>query len=94
MPNSKRYRIRLLETAAREVRRLPGNVRQRVRHVIAALADNPRPSTTRELRERVGRYRIRLDDWRVIYRVDDDAQSVIVLAVRQKTGPETYDDIE
>ena len=40
------------------------------------------------------RYRIRLVRWRIIYRIDDDDQTVLILRVRRKTGPETYEDID
>lgn len=88
------YRIRITETAENELRRLPGHVRQRARRLGSQLADEPRPVGSRELRDLPGRYRVRLDDWRVIYRVDDAARSVTVLRVRRKTGPETYQGIE
>ncbi|MCG2767141.1 MAG: type II toxin-antitoxin system RelE/ParE family toxin [Anaerolineae bacterium] len=88
------YRLRITETAKQELRRLPGYVRQRARHIVKALADDPRPSEAKELRDMPGRYRIRLVKWRVIYRVDDENQVVLVLRVRRKIGPETYKGIE
>jgi mRNA-degrading endonuclease RelE of RelBE toxin-antitoxin system len=48
----------------------------------------------RELRDRPGYYRIRLNGWRVIYQVDDEAQTVTILRVRRKIGPETYEDLD
>ena len=62
--------------------------------VICPLAHDPCMSEAKELKDMPGRYRIRLVKWRVIYRVDDDDQVVLVLRVRRKTGPETYDGIE
>jgi mRNA interferase RelE/StbE len=88
------YRVRVTDAARRELLRLPGHVRQRARRAVEELANQPRPSGARELRDRPGRFRFWLDGWRVIYRVDDEAQTVLVLTVRRKTGPETYADIE
>lgn len=88
------YRLRITKSAEKEIDRLPGHVRQRVRRVVGALAMEPRPATAKELRDLPGRYRIRLDKWRIIYRVNDDEQSVLLLTVRPKTWPETYQDIE
>ena len=62
------YRLRITETAKQELRRLPGYVRQRARNIAKALADDPRPSEAKELRDMPGRYRIRLVKWRVIAR--------------------------
>ncbi len=88
------YQLRITDTAKKEIERLPGNIRQRVRRIINSLADNPCPKQAKELRDLPGRYRIRLDDWRVIYRVEQDQILVLILHVRRKTGPETYRDLE
>jgi mRNA-degrading endonuclease RelE of RelBE toxin-antitoxin system len=45
------------------------------------------------LRGLPGRDRIRLDGWRVIYRVNEAAQELLILFVRRKSGPETYQDV-
>lgn len=94
MRGSPRYKIKITETAEQELRRLPGNVRQRARRMVSALAEDPRPSGTKELRDRPDRYRLRLDGWRILYRVDDEDETVTVLRVRRKVGPETYEDTE
>jgi mRNA interferase RelE/StbE len=88
------YRLDYTDDARRDIRRLPGNVRQRARRMIAELAGDPRPAGARELRERPGRYCIRLDDWRIIYRVYNDDLVVLVLRVKRKRGVETYQNIE
>jgi mRNA-degrading endonuclease RelE of RelBE toxin-antitoxin system len=79
---------------------LPGNYRQRVRRQIEALATNPRPPNAEPLRddpshsEAVERYKIRLDRWRIIYRVVEDEGVVRILRICQKHGPETYQGLE
>ncbi len=88
------YRIRITETAKKEIRQLPGNIRQRVRKVVRGLAADPILRGAKELRDLPGRYRIRLDDWRIIYRIEKDELIVLILRVRRKTGPETYENIE
>lgn len=88
------YRLQYTAAARRDLADVPGNYRQRLRRNFEALADQPTPPEAKELRERPGRYRIRLDRWPLIYRVDEEAGVVLVLRVRRKTGPETYADIE
>lgn len=44
-----RYTVYVTPRAWDEIKMLPGHVRQRVRRVIAALADEPRPSESKEL---------------------------------------------
>lgn len=84
------YRLRIRTAVKRDVDRLPGHVRQRVRSVITALAGDPRPAQAKPLRALPHCYRIRVNHWRVIYEVIDADRTVHVLAVRRKTGPETY----
>ena len=70
---------------------MPGYYRQRARREIEALADNPRPDYAEPMRDR-DRYKIRLDRWRLIYRVLDDAETVRVLRIKRR-GPRTYEDM-
>lgn len=89
-----RYQINYTDEARRSLRTLPGNYRQRIRRLVESLADEPRPQQAIELRDMPNRYRIRVDHWRLIYRIYDDEIVVLVLDIRYKTGPETYDEIE
>ena len=52
------HRIRLTETAKKQLRRLPGNLRQRAKRLVDALASQPRPPGAKELRDLPGRYRL------------------------------------
>jgi mRNA interferase RelE/StbE len=89
-----RYQINYTDEARRSLRILPGNYRQRIRRLIESLADDPRPRQAVELRDMPNRYRIRVDSWRLIYRVYDEEIVVLVLDIRHKSGPETYEAID
>jgi mRNA interferase RelE/StbE len=89
-----RYRLRYTDEVKRALRALPGNYRQRIRREIEALAINPRPPQAEELRGTPLRYKIKLDKWRLIYRVLDEEGIVRILRVRIKEGPETYEGLE
>ena len=82
------------DEARRSLRTLPGNYRQRLRRLIESLAGDPRPGPAVELRDMPNRYRIRIDHWRLIYRVYDEEIVILVLDIRYKSGPETYKDID
>jgi len=91
-----RYTLYVTPTARKEMKSLPGNIRQRVRRTVAALAENPRPAKSKvldvpglpcEVR------RLRLDRWRIVYAVTEADQVVDVLAVR-KRPPYDYGDLE
>jgi mRNA-degrading endonuclease RelE of RelBE toxin-antitoxin system len=34
-----------------------------------------------------------LEDWRIIYEIDDEAQTITIVRVKPKRGPETYEDL-
>ncbi|MCI0485819.1 MAG: type II toxin-antitoxin system RelE/ParE family toxin [Blastocatellia bacterium] len=90
------YKVYVTPRAFKEIKNLPGNIRQRVRQAIRELATEPRPSQSKalnvpeldwELR------RLRLDTWRIVYAVTEDENTVDVLAVR-KRPPYDYGDLE
>lgn len=90
------YKVYVTPQAFKEIKTLPGNVRQRVRRAIGDLADDPRSSESKALqapdldREL---FRLRLDRWRIVYTVADADMTVDVLAVR-KRPPYDYGDLE
>jgi len=88
------FRISYTEEARRALHSMPGNYRQRAKRLLENLAADPYPPGAKELREMPGRFRLRLDGWRVIYKVDQETNSLLILAIRRKTGPETYQDLK
>ena len=88
------YKVKVTDDAERDIRQLPGHIRQRARRVINTLSSDPRLSGAKELRGHPGYYRIRLDRWRIIYHVYDKEQVILILRVRRKSGPETYGDLD
>lgn len=74
------YTVSVLRRAQRELGQLPAEAYPRVRDAIRALAQDPRRPGCRKLTAREG-WRIRVDDNRVIYEIDDQQQVVTVLHV-------------
>ena len=88
------YRLGYSEEVRHAWRSLTGFHRQQVRRMLEALPENPHPPRSGPLREGIPNgYRIRLGRWRIIYQVSDDERTIYVLAIRRKTGPETYQDL-
>jgi mRNA-degrading endonuclease RelE of RelBE toxin-antitoxin system len=84
--------------AARET--LSGNIRQRVKQMLADLRNQPRPSQSQsmdvsglELPDGVDIRRIRLEQWRIVYAVHDQEKWVWVLAIRRRP-PYDYQDLQ
>ncbi len=84
------YRLRIPKGVQREIERLPGHIRPRIQRVIAGLAVEPRPENASELEEELaGLWRIKLENYRIIYSIDDDLVVVEVVRVARRT-PKTY----
>ncbi len=64
------------------VRRLPESAYRRVLQAIRDLAENPRPRGAVKMRGTgaLEDWRIRVGDYRVVYRVNDEAREVLILA--------------
>jgi mRNA interferase RelE/StbE len=91
-----KYRVFVQPRAWKEIKHLPGNMRQRVKRAIDELASDPRLARSKALessRTTLEVRRIRLEDWRVIYVVNEELLQVQVLTIRQRP-PYTYDDLD
>ena len=89
-----RYQVFVTPAAWKEIKNLPGRIRRRVRKAIDGFADDPRPPKSQALDVRslaCEARRLRLDRWRVVYVIVEEA--VDVLAVR-KRPPYDYGDLE
>jgi len=89
------YQVYVLPGTWKEMKSLPGHVRQRVKIAVSGLADDPRPPASKQLdfpgHEQELR-RVRLDRWRVVYMVSEAEKKVDVIAVRRRP-PYDYGDL-
>lgn len=79
--------------------KLPGNMRQRVRRAISALADNPRPPKSRPLdvsemnvSPKIAVYRLRIEGWRMVYALNDTERWVRIMGIYRRP-PYDYDNL-
>ena len=95
------YQVEVTSLVRREIRELPGNMRQRILRLLKELREEPRPNISQrldtaklgtELESSVGLYRIRIESWRVVYVVEEELRLLTVLAIR-KRPPYQYDDL-
>ena len=90
------YRVFVTPAAIKEIKALPGNMRQRVRHAISELAEHPRPVGSKVLEQEFTPLEVRrqrIENWRIIYAVLDAEATIDVLGVR-KRPPYDYADLE
>ncbi|MBI3184065.1 MAG: type II toxin-antitoxin system RelE/ParE family toxin [Myxococcales bacterium] len=76
------YTVTILPEALRALEKLPKEVQRRIRDKIDRLAHNPRPPGVKALQgsER-GYLRLRVGDYRLIYRVEDEQLLVLVVRI-------------
>lgn len=87
------YRLRIEREAERQIERLSGHMRQRVKRTIAALAANPRPATAKPMEPpHTDKWRLRLENYRIIYTIEDEVVLVTVIRVGKRTQS-TYEDL-
>lgn len=97
------YRLWLRPAVHRDRRRLPGNVRQRIKRLLDDLQREPRPPESRvlELPDSIPRRileawevrRARVEDWRVVYAIAEGEEQVAILLVARRP-PYRYEDIQ
>ncbi|PSN14451.1 type II toxin-antitoxin system mRNA interferase toxin, RelE/StbE family [filamentous cyanobacterium CCT1] len=78
------YEIQFKASAAKEFRKLPLEIKTRLQKAINALKVEPRPTGMKKLVSEDDLHRIRVGDYRVIYEIDDDIQSVTVIRIRHR----------
>lgn len=78
------YRLLIGRSVAKDLDGLPKPALQRVLAAIAALADDPRPQGCKRL-VADDRWRIRVGDYRVLYRIHDQEVLVVVVAVAHRS---------
>ncbi|MCC6361533.1 MAG: type II toxin-antitoxin system RelE/ParE family toxin [Phycisphaerales bacterium] len=76
------YAVVLSARARRDLMALPREITARIDPRIASLAEDPRPPGCKKLTTVVDdAWRIRIGDYRVLYRIDDRARRVLVYHV-------------
>ena len=79
------YRIAVAPAAQRQLAALDPPALRRVAHRIEALATAPRPPGAEMLAGGEGELRLRVGDWRVMYRVQDDEPLILVIKIGHRS---------
>lgn len=88
-----RYHIDMLPAASRALIALRGPIQDHLREAIRNLADDPIPPHCIAMTGKAaGHFRIRVEDYRVVYRVNDERVTVIVVRVGHRGT--VYDGLE
>jgi len=77
------YALRILPQAQKDLDHLRGKVFDLIKKAILSLASNPRPHGATKLTNQEG-YRIRVGDYRALYRVDDKAREIFIYRIKHR----------
>jgi len=78
------YAIVFARSARKELQALDHAIATRIIKRIEALAMEPRPSGVKKLEGAPDLWRIRVGDWRVVYRISDRERLIDIIAVRHR----------
>ena len=78
------YSVVFARSARKELQNLDPQVARRVVKHIESLTVNPRPSGVAKLEGAVDLWRIRVGEWRVVYRISDRDRLVDVIVIRHR----------
>lgn len=78
------YQVLLRPAAGRDLARLPSDIRSRLTDVLFALENDPRPPGVTKLTGSANLWRVRVGDYRILFEIDDSAQTVLVLRIAHR----------
>lgn len=83
------YKVEIIPAAITQLGKLPCKIKQRIDRKILSLGVNPKPAGARALKNILkGFYRLRVGDYRIIYRVK--AHLLVVVIIRIKHRKDVY----
>ena len=82
------FHVEFTPAAGRDLRRLDAYVRSQLLRAATVLAETPHPSSSRRIKLLVGlqpaHFRLRVGDYRIIYRIEGDRVIVVRVAHRRE----------
>jgi mRNA interferase RelE/StbE len=80
-----KYRLERLPSVSRQLKTLPGRIQQEVNRALGDLAFDPYAPDAEELRDHYrGLWKIKVDGWRILYRVNEADRVVTVITVKRR----------
>ncbi|MGQ0650743.1 MAG: type II toxin-antitoxin system RelE family toxin [Betaproteobacteria bacterium] len=79
------YAVVFARSARKELQNLDPQVARRILKQVEAFVTDPRPSGVVKLEGATDLWRIRVGQWRVVYRISDRERLVDVIAVRHRS---------
>ena len=77
------YQIRLIRQAEKDLDTFPRQMFNRIKAELIKLQQNPRPHGCEKLTQQDG-YRIRVGDYRVLYRIEDPSKEIYIYRIKHR----------
>jgi len=82
------YKVLIKNSALKEIQQIPKTFRIKIIETIDSLANSPRPSGVKKLENFNNSYRVRVGQYRIIYKIED--RQLIVEIVKVGNRKEVY----
>ena len=83
MGENKGFKVYITPSASKELEKLPKKIKQQITEFIKTL-DEPFFSSSRKLQGRDNTYRVRIGDYRILYKIYIKKHSVIIINVAHR----------
>ena len=77
------YKLKIISQAQKDLNQLQGKIFYNIKSAILELAADPRPYGVTKLTNENG-YRIRIGDYRALYRIDDKLKEVFIYRIKHR----------
>jgi len=84
LKSQKQYALLQHPNVRKRLKSIPRQDRLRIQKKIESLAQTPRPKSCEKLKK-VDAYRLRIGDYRIVYRVDDKNSIVVIDAIGHRS---------
>lgn len=78
------YHVEFSSKAARQYRKLPLCIQERIKPHIDSLENEPRPVGILKLKGAYHGYRLRVGDYRILYEIQDDRLLILIVEVAHR----------
>lgn len=78
------YEVVIPKPVQKQLDNLPENVRQKVLEKLLLLKEEPRPPGVKKLKTSNPEYRIRINDYRIRYEINDKTMTIIILHCKHR----------
>ncbi len=80
---NKKFDIEITTSAAKEFKKLPKSIKEKVKEMVGFLAQNPRSEflKIKKMKGPVDLYRVRVGDYRIVYEIYDNKLIILIIKI-------------